>query len=47
VTSPEFVATRARLEALIHPPAQAGHDDDDDGVKPHLVRMTDVSDNVE
>jgi NitT/TauT family transport system ATP-binding protein len=45
VTSPEFVATRARLEALIHPPTEAT--DDDDGVKPHLVRMTDVSDNVE
>ncbi len=48
VTSPEFIATRARLEALIHPPASA-HDesDEDDAVKPHMIRMTDVSDNVE
>jgi NitT/TauT family transport system ATP-binding protein len=45
VTSPEFVATKARLESLIHPPAQDDHDED--GVKPHLIRMTDVSDNVE
>jgi NitT/TauT family transport system ATP-binding protein len=45
-TSAEFIATRARLEALIHPPAAAA-DVEDDGVKPHMVRMTDVSDNVE
>lgn len=46
VNSPAFVATKARLEALIHPkePVPA---DDDDGVKPHMIRMTDVSDNVE
>ncbi|HZZ11301.1 MAG TPA: ABC transporter ATP-binding protein [Paraburkholderia sp.] len=46
VTSPEFLATKARLEALIHPPT-AQHDDEDDAVKPHMVRMTDVTDNVE
>ncbi|MFC0402313.1 ABC transporter ATP-binding protein [Paraburkholderia rhizosphaerae] len=46
VTSPEFIATKARLEALIHPPTAVG-DDHDDGVKPHMIRMTDVSDNVE
>jgi NitT/TauT family transport system ATP-binding protein len=45
-TSAEFIATRARLEALIHPPAAAG-DAEDDGVKPHMIRMTDISDNVE
>jgi NitT/TauT family transport system ATP-binding protein len=45
VNSPEFIATKARLEALIHPPALA--DDEDEGVKPHMIRMTDVSDNVE
>jgi NitT/TauT family transport system ATP-binding protein len=44
-TSPEFIATKARLEALIHPPAVA--QDEDDGVKPHMMRMTDVHDNVE
>jgi NitT/TauT family transport system ATP-binding protein len=37
---------KARLEALIHPPIAAG-DADDDGVKPHMIRMTDISDNVE
>ncbi|CAE6720698.1 Vitamin B12 import ATP-binding protein BtuD [Paraburkholderia domus] len=46
VTSPEFLATRARLEALIHPPT-ATVDEDDDVVKPHMIRMTDVADNVE
>lgn len=46
VTSPQFLATKARLEALIHPPAVA-HDDGDDVVKPHMIRMTDVADNVE
>jgi NitT/TauT family transport system ATP-binding protein len=45
-TSAEFIATRARLDALIHPPIAAS-DADDDGVKPHMVRMTDISDNVE
>ncbi|PRX30901.1 NitT/TauT family transport system ATP-binding protein [Paraburkholderia sp. BL18I3N2] len=46
VTSPEFLATKARLEALIHPPTETG-DDEDDVVKPHMIRMTDVADNVE
>ena len=46
VTSPEFLATKARLEALIHPPSEK-HDDEDDVVKPHMIRMTDVGDNVE
>jgi NitT/TauT family transport system ATP-binding protein len=46
VTSPEFLATKARLEALIHPPSEK-RDDEDDVVKPHMIRMTDVSDNVE
>ncbi|CAG9246778.1 Urea carboxylase-related ABC transporter, ATPase protein [Burkholderia diffusa] len=44
VNTPEFVATKARLEALIHPKEEAA---DDEGVKPHMIRMTDVSDNVE
>ncbi|CAB3751679.1 ABC transporter [Burkholderia sp. MSh2] len=44
VNTPEFVATKARLEALIHPKEAAV---DDDGVRPHMIRMTDVSDNVE
>ncbi|RQS08388.1 ABC transporter ATP-binding protein [Burkholderia sp. Bp8998] len=44
VNTPEFIATKARLEALIHPKEAAA---DDEGVKPHMIRMTDVSDNVE
>ncbi|VWC56447.1 ABC transporter [Burkholderia contaminans] len=44
VNTPEFVATKARLEALIHPKEAVAIDD---GVRPHMVRMTDVSDNVE
>ncbi|WP_321851964.1 ABC transporter ATP-binding protein [Burkholderia diffusa] len=44
VNTPEFVATKARLEVLIHPKEEAA---DDEGVKPHMIRMTDVSDNVE
>ncbi|WP_175910251.1 MULTISPECIES: ABC transporter ATP-binding protein [unclassified Burkholderia] len=44
VNTPEFVATKARLEALIHPKEEVA---DDEGVKPHMIRMTDVSDNVE
>ena len=47
IASPEFQATKARLEALIHPPSeQAAHSDEDD-VMPNFIRMTDVSDNVE
>ena len=44
VNTPEFVATKARLEALIHPKEAVAIDD---GVRPHMIRMTDVSDNVE
>lgn len=45
LATPEFIATRARLDALIHhdhPPTSA-----DEGVTPHLIRMTNVTDNVE
>jgi NitT/TauT family transport system ATP-binding protein len=41
--SEEFLATKARLEELIHPPAT----EQDDGIQLHLLRLTDVSDNVE
>ncbi|MFI4940132.1 MAG: ABC transporter ATP-binding protein [Burkholderiales bacterium] len=41
--SEEFLATKARLEELIHPPAT----EPDDGIQLHLLRLTDVSDNVE
>jgi NitT/TauT family transport system ATP-binding protein len=44
ITSFEFRATKARLEALIHPPTEI---DDGDAVRPQIVRMTDVTDDVE
>jgi NitT/TauT family transport system ATP-binding protein len=44
ITSPEFVATKARLEALIHPPSAV---DEDEVICPHIARMTDVTDNVD
>lgn len=47
LTSPEFQATKARLEALIHPPQAEHEHSQDDDVMPQLIRMTDVSDNVE
>jgi NitT/TauT family transport system ATP-binding protein len=40
--SPEFLATKKRLEELIHPPAR---DDDADGL--HMIRMAHVGDEVE
>jgi NitT/TauT family transport system ATP-binding protein len=48
-TSPEFQATKARLEAMIHPPSaeSAAEPADDDIVLPKVIRMTDVADNVE
>jgi NitT/TauT family transport system ATP-binding protein len=42
-TSDEFLATKARLEELIHPPLPEA----DDGIRPHLLRLTNISDNVE
>jgi NitT/TauT family transport system ATP-binding protein len=44
--SPEFRATKARLEALIHP-APEPEPEDEQRVKPHLIRFTDIHDNVE
>ncbi len=44
--SPEFRATKARLEELIHPAAEP-EAEDEQAVKPHLIRFTDVHDNVE
>ncbi len=41
--SPEFLATKKRLEALIHPPSQVS--EEDEGLK--LIRMTRVGDDVE
>ena len=44
--SPAFLATKARLEALIHP-APEPVPEDEAAVKPHMIRFTNVADNVE
>ncbi|WP_233888891.1 ABC transporter ATP-binding protein [Paraburkholderia flagellata] len=44
--TPEFLATRSRLDALIHPPAQ-DEPEDEARVRPHMIRLTDVNDTVE
>jgi NitT/TauT family transport system ATP-binding protein len=44
--SPEFLATKARLEELIHP-ASLPEPEEEQAVKPHMIRFTDVADNVE
>jgi len=46
-SSPEFQATKARLEALIHPPADKSAHGEDEDIVPSVIRMTDVADNVE
>ena len=48
-SSPEFQATKARLEALIHPPPEASDGDDDEPALGHnpMIRFTDVTNNVE
>lgn len=43
--SPEFLATKARLEALIHPPVV--EEDESDKVSPKMIRMVRVGDDVE
>jgi NitT/TauT family transport system ATP-binding protein len=47
ITSPEFQATKARLEALIHPPSAEPAHSEDDEIMPKVIRFTDVADNVE
>jgi len=44
--TPEFRATRARLEELIHP-APEPMAEDEQTVSPHMIRFTNVADNVE
>jgi NitT/TauT family transport system ATP-binding protein len=44
--SEEFIATRARLQALIHPP-EVAESDEEKAIKPRLIRFTNVNDNVE
>jgi NitT/TauT family transport system ATP-binding protein len=43
--TPEFLATKARLEQLIHP-APPAEPEDEQAVKPHLIRFTNVHDYV-
>ena len=45
-TAAEFTTTRTRLEELIHPPVLP-ESEDEQAVKPRLIRFTDVNDNVE
>jgi NitT/TauT family transport system ATP-binding protein len=46
--SPEFRATKHRLEELIHPYEPAEEEDEEEkAIKPHLMRFTHVTDNVE
>jgi NitT/TauT family transport system ATP-binding protein len=48
VHAEEFLATRRRLDELIHAPSEHAHDEDDDaGLHAALARLTDVTDNVE
>jgi NitT/TauT family transport system ATP-binding protein len=44
--SPEFLATKARLEALIHPPAAVDAEVSEE-VTPRMIRFVNVADNVE
>jgi NitT/TauT family transport system ATP-binding protein len=47
-TSPEFIATKKRLDDLIHPPiAESGAHGEDEIEKQNMFRMTDVTDSVE
>jgi NitT/TauT family transport system ATP-binding protein len=47
-TSPEFLATKARLEALIHPPKTAVEQDaEDEVITQRMIRFVNIEDNVE
>ena len=47
-TSPEFLATKARLESLIHPPkTHAEKDAEDESITQRMIRFVNVEDNVE
>lgn len=47
-SSPEFIATKKRLDELIHPPVEeVEHSEEDDAVKPNMYRLTNVMDSVE
>ena len=47
-TSPEFLATKARLEALIHPPKSSEEKVTEEvSITQHMIRFVNVEDNVE
>lgn len=47
-TSPEFLATKNRLEALIHPPKSSEEKDSEEvSITQHMIRFVNVQDNVE
>jgi len=42
-----FRATKARIEALIHPPVESGEDEENNPEAGPMIRFTNVTDNVE
>lgn len=47
-TSAEFIATKKRLDDLIHPPIEeTGYGEENETVQPNMFRMTDIKDSVE
>ncbi|MBS1141746.1 MAG: transporter related protein [Proteobacteria bacterium] len=45
--TPEFRATKARIEALIHPPTEHDEDEEENPEAGPMIRFTNVTDNVE
>ncbi len=45
--SPEFLATKARLEELIHPAEPETEPEQDKNIEQHMIRFVNVNDNVE
>jgi len=47
LNSPEFLATKARLEELIHPTEPEKEPEQEKNIKPHMIRFVNVNDNIE
>jgi NitT/TauT family transport system ATP-binding protein len=47
LTSAEFLATKVRLEALIHPAREIGEIESEAPIQQHMIRFVNVKDNVE
>jgi len=47
LTSDEFLATKARLESLIHPPKEKDDLEAETPIQQHMIRFVNVEDNVE